>query len=134
MAARSYELRGVRIFECSAEGPQLLNDRDAVDFMSEAREHRANFIVIPVERLSADFFRLKTGIAGGILQKFVTYGVRVAILGDISRYLEESASLNAFVYESNRGSQRWFVANHEELDKRLERECAVPRNSGKMAE
>ena len=134
MSARSYELHGVRIFECSAEGPQLRSDLDAVDFISEARGHRATVIVIPTERMSDDFFRLKTGIAGAILQKFVTYGMRVAILGDISGHVAQSVSLKAFVLESNRGNQCWFVANLEELGQRLERETARTRNSGGAAD
>jgi hypothetical protein len=134
MTARSYELHGVRIFECSAEGPQLRSDLGAVDLISEARSQRATVIVIPTERLSDDFFRLKTGIAGGILQKFVTYGMRIAILGDISGHMAQSASLKAFVYESNRGSQCWFVENLEELGQRLEGEKARTGNSGEAAE
>ena len=35
-------------------------------------------------RLSPDFLRLSTGLAGDVLQKFVNYGLRVAIVGDVS--------------------------------------------------
>jgi hypothetical protein len=48
--------------------------------MSAAREHVVCLIVPPVDRLGDDFFRLKTRIAGEIIQKFVTYGVRAAIV------------------------------------------------------
>jgi hypothetical protein len=89
--------------------------------MSEASARDARFIVIPAERLSDDFFRLKTLIAGEVIQRFVMYKFRVAIVGDISRYLAESKSLRDFVYESNRGNQCWFVSV-EELGRRLERE------------
>ena len=122
MSARSYELHGVRVFECAAEGPPLRSDRDAVDLMSEAGGPGANFIVIPAERLSDDFFRLKTRVAGEIIQRFVMYRVRVAIVGDIARHLTESGSLRDFVREANRGNQCWFVADLDELSKRLERE------------
>jgi hypothetical protein len=71
--------------------------------------------------LGDDFFRLKTGVAGEIIQKFVTYGLRLAILGDISRYLTESSALWDFVYESNKGTHVWFVASHEELAEKLGR-------------
>lgn len=75
-------------------------------------------MVIPAERFEDDFFRLRTGVAGAFLQKFVTYGVRVAILGDISRHLEASSALRDFVYESNRGRQIWFVGTEEDLRSR----------------
>ena len=122
MPARSYELHEVRIYECAAEGPRLRNDRDAVNLISEAGGPGANFIVIPIERLGDDFFRLETRIAGEVIQRFAMYKVRVAILGDISRHVAESKSLRDFVREANRGNQYWFVADLDELNKRLERE------------
>ena len=122
MAARLYELHGVRIFECSPEGPQLVKDRDAVEIMSEARGHGADFIVIPTERLGDSFFSLKTRVAGEVIQKFANYHVRLTILGDISRHIAASDSLRGFVSESNRGNQCWFVLNREELGQRLESE------------
>ena len=121
MPDTSYDLHGVRVFECAAEGPLIRNDRDAADLINTAWEHRARLIVLHVERLGDDFFRLRTRIAGEIIQKFVTYHLRVAIVGDISRYVAESSALRDFVYESNRGNQVWFVPSREELDKRLER-------------
>ena len=120
MPDKFYELHGVRIFECAAEGAQPRNDRDAADLLSEAWSHRATLIVIPVARLSEDFFRLKTRIAGEILQKFVTYGLRVAIVGDISREVSESEALRDFVYECNRGPHIWFASSLDELATRLE--------------
>jgi len=110
---------GVRVFECASEGPALQNDRDALELITAAWENRANFLVIPVERLGEDFFRLRTRIAGEILQKFVTYKLRVAIVGDVSHYVTESDSFRDFVYESNRGNQIWFVRNQGELEQRL---------------
>jgi hypothetical protein len=49
----------------------------------------------------------------------VTYGVRLAILGDTSKYANESKAFHDFVYEANRGRDLWFVTNREELDQRL---------------
>ena len=72
MPARSYELHGVRVFECAADGPVLWNDGDGVDLISAAWKQGAGFLVIPTERLGDDFFRLSTRVAGEIIQKFVT--------------------------------------------------------------
>ena len=93
----------------------MRRDRDAVDLMSEASEYHADFIAIPVERLGDDFFELKTRIAGEILQKFVMYGKRVAIVGDITARVAASRSLSSFVIESNRGRDIWFVSSVQEL-------------------
>ena len=96
--------------------------KDAVDLVGKSFEERATLIVILVECLNDDFFfQLKTRIAGELIQKFVQYRRRLAIVGDISRHLAESSALRAFVIESNRGKDVWFLASLEELNHRLAR-------------
>jgi hypothetical protein len=60
MPARSYDLHGVRVFECAAEGARLGNDGDAVELIGTAWQERAALIALPMERLGDDFFRLRT--------------------------------------------------------------------------
>jgi hypothetical protein len=108
MPSRGYEIHGVRIFECAAEGTQPRSDRNAVELIGAAAEHRISLIAIPAERLGDEFFSLSTRIAGEILQKFATYGLRGAVVGDISRYLAERSSLRGSVYESNQGELKQF--------------------------
>ena len=115
----TYHLHGRQVLECAPEGARPRLERDAADLVNQAWNHRANLLVIPACRLGDEFFRLKTGIAGVILQKFVTYKLQVAIVGDISRYLSESSALRDFVSETNRGTQVWFVPDKEELDRKL---------------
>ena len=115
MAARTYELAGTCVMECEADGPPLRTERDAVDLIGEALSHGAQLVVIPVSRLTDDFFQLRTRLAGDIVQKFVNYGLRLAIVGDISRHLTASEALRAFVREASRGEQLQFVADLGEL-------------------
>lgn len=56
-----------------------------------------------------DFFVLSTGIAGEILQKFINYRIKIAIVGDYSKYT--SKPLKDFIYESNKGNSIYFVPN-----------------------
>ena len=119
MPDRSYEFHGVRMLECAVEGELLRNNRELNDLISTAWEHRVAMVVVPVERLGDDFFRLRTGVAGEIVQKIVQYHLSLAVVGDIARYVEESTALRDFVRESNRGNQIWFLANLEELEVRL---------------
>ncbi len=49
----------------------------------------------------------------------MTYGVRLAIVGDITAYVNESTALRDFVYEANRGRDLWFGATREEIESRL---------------
>lgn len=125
MAATCYDLHGTKILACSAAGEKLRTDRDAVGLIGEAYEHEARWIVIPAERFEDAFFQLHTRIAGEIIGKFALYKMRVAIVGDISRHTEASSSLRAFVYESNRGNQVWFLASMKDLESRLEAQRAT---------
>jgi len=59
------------------------------------------------EAVCEDFFKLSTGIAGEILQKFVNYSMKLAIIGDFSEY--NSKPLKDFIYECNNGGHIFFV-------------------------
>jgi hypothetical protein len=119
MSSKSYDLHGVRVFECAPGGPVLRNDQDAIAVIGEAMAHRARLIVIPAARLAPDFFRLQTRLAGEMLQKFVNYRLRLAIIGDLSGLASNSTALRAFIDESNRGDAIWFLANLGDVEKRL---------------
>jgi hypothetical protein len=121
-----YEMHGVRVVEFHKAGPQLLNDRQAIEIISEAAAHNADVIVVPVERLSEDFFQLKTRLAGEILQKFVTYRKRIVILGDISKQLSGSSALRDFGSECNAGRDIWFLTSVGELDQKLLAQAGQP--------
>jgi len=122
MADSAYETGGIRIFECAAEGPPLKTERDAVDLIGATMGAEAEWTIVPVVRLDAEFFLLRTGVAGAFLQKFVTYAKRVAIVGAIPTEFMHSSALQDFIKECNRGRQIWFVNSSDELRQRLARE------------
>lgn len=66
-----------------------------------------------------DFFILSTKIAGEILQKFILYNFKLAIVGDFSGYT--SKPLKDFIYESNKGRDIFFVSSVEDAIERLGR-------------
>ena len=76
-------------------------------------------LVLAKECLAEEFFKLSTGLAGEVLQKFVNYQMRLAIVGDFSRYT--SKPLKDFIYESNHGLDVFFTATKEEAVDRLTR-------------
>jgi hypothetical protein len=123
------EQHGVRVLSFPPDGAVISDDRQAVDLIALARPHQARLLVLPVSRLHPDFFTLRTGVAGAIVQKFVQYRMPVAFLGDITGYLAASSSLRAFVYEANRGKDFWFVADESELDGRLARAVTAGRTT-----
>ncbi|WP_157254107.1 DUF4180 domain-containing protein [Nonomuraea typhae] len=118
MADVVQERAGVQVLVCDPAGPVLASERDALDLIG-ATYHGAEVVAVPAERLDARFFSLGTRFAGEIMQKFVSYRVRLAVVGDIERHLEGSSALRALVEESNRGGQVWFVPDLRALDDRL---------------
>ena len=119
------ELHGKRALVCAADGPLLRKGQDASDLISEARSADATIAVLPTARLDPAFFDLKTGIAGEMVQKFVNYGLKVAIVGDTSELAAKSKALHDFIYESNRRGSVWFLTNQQELDERLSRDAVA---------
>jgi hypothetical protein len=117
----------VPIYLLDTEGPVIADDREAVDLIVEAGRYGAGaaWTVIPVSRLGDDFFELRTRKAGAIVQKFVSYQMKLAVIGDIAERVAESESLAAWVRESNRGRDLWFVSDVDELRARLARQRAV---------
>ncbi|WP_340374201.1 DUF4180 domain-containing protein [Streptomyces sp. SS7] len=112
-------LHTTRVLRCAPEGPALDGERAALDLIGDAMGHDAELVVVPAERCGEEFFRLRSGVAGAVVQKFANYRLRLAVVGDISRHLADSSALRDFVYEANRGRQLWFVADEDELAERL---------------
>ena len=84
----------------------------ALDLLATVR-HTTGYdrIAISKAAIAEDFFVLSTGIAGEILQKFVNYRTKLAIIGDYSHYT--SKALKDFIYESNEGSHIFFAADEQ---------------------
>jgi hypothetical protein len=103
---------GVSIAELNADKPVIFHVDDALDLIGNCGYQGADSIIVPEEALTPDFFDLKTRLAGDILQKFSNYGMRLAIVGDFSKYA--SKSLNDFIFESNKGKRINFVGTTDE--------------------
>ncbi len=105
------------IAEVKSENIIINEVQDALDLMAECDYCGARRIIIKKENVIPDFFDLKTGIAGEILQKFSTYEVRLAIIGDFSEY--NSKSLRDFIYESNKSGMILFLKKRDEAIAKL---------------
>ncbi len=104
--------RGANIAEIISDVRVIHHAQDALDLLANCRYQGAENIIIKEEHLVSEFFDLKTGIAGDILQKFSTYRVRLAIVGDFAKF--SSKSLRDFIFESNKTGRILFVSSTEE--------------------
>lgn len=103
---------------CDPTGPVVTTTQDALDLIGAAFLG-AEAVAVPAQRLDPAFFSLGTRFAGEIMQKFVNYRLRLAVVGDISAHLATSPALRALVDESNRADHVWFVPDLAALDDRL---------------
>ncbi|MFC4564032.1 DUF4180 domain-containing protein [Nocardiopsis mangrovi] len=111
---------GVPVLMCDPDGPRVATEQDALDLIG-ASFLGAEVVAVPAGRFDDDFFALGTRFAGEVMQKFVNYRIRLAVVGDISRHTAASGALRALVHESDRSpaGHVWFVADLAALDDRL---------------
>ena len=92
--------------------------QSAIEFIMTIKyETNCSKIALNKTAIIDDFFILSSGIAGEILEKFITYKTKFAIYGDFSKYT--SKPLKDFIYESNNGKDIFFVTNEDEAIKML---------------
>jgi len=110
-------LNNVVIAQLKSDFLEIKNLDDALDLLGNAAYQGASHIFISEKNIVPDFFDLKTGIAGEILQKFSTYSMRLSIVGDFSKFT--SKSLKDFIYESNKSRKINFVSSLKEAEERI---------------
>ena len=90
----------------------------AMDLLATVRyETGCSAMVLRKEQLDESFFRLSSGLAGEVLQKFVNYQMKLAIVGNFSGYT--SKPLQDFIRESNEGKHIFFPRSEDEALERL---------------
>lgn len=97
------------------ESPDIVihDVQDALDLMASINYNNDCVkILLHKSNLTEDFFDLKTQLAGEILQKYVNYQVKLAIVGNYDAY--NSKSLKDFIYECNKGKQVFFLSSKED--------------------
>ena len=112
-------LAGRRVFVCASDGPRLEGEADALDLMGRLWGQEADWVAVPTTLLAEDFLHLRTGVLGAVVQKFVNYRLRLAVIGDIADRTAASDALRDFVGEANAGDHVWFVADLAALEHRL---------------
>ena len=105
------EIGNIVFAELTNESFVVKEVQEMLDLMGDSGANGCYRLILNERNLHPDFFRLHTGLAGEILQKFSTYGFKLAIVGDFSKY--KSISLQDFIRESNKGNRVFFVENRD---------------------
>jgi cobalamin biosynthesis Co2+ chelatase CbiK len=117
MNIETHQNGAIKIAEVISEDILINNPEQGLQLMADLYYQGFDKIIIQAKHISPDFFDLKTGIAGEILQKFSNYRVQLVIIGDFSGY--PGKSIKDFIYESNKGKQVNFLASLEEAVEKL---------------
>ena len=97
----SHAIGKTAVAEVAANDMLFTVPEDANDLLGNAYYQGFDGMIISADKISPRFFDLKTRLAGETLQKFSTFRMRLAIVGDFSVFPSEN--LKSFIYESNRG-------------------------------
>jgi len=112
-----HNLNGVSVAEVRKSAALIKETDQILDIMANAQYKGAGGVIIRKNLLHPDFFDLKTGVAGEILQKFSNYRMRLAIIGSFRNL--KSKSLHDFILESNKAGRIIFVPTFEEAKQKL---------------
>lgn len=110
--------KGAKIAEITTESGLINSVDEMLDILANSWHNGCHGIILHEENLTRDFFDLKTGVAGEILQKFSNYRTKLAIIGDFSDI--RSKSLRDFIRESNNRGTINFVPDLNEAISKLE--------------
>ena len=122
MTYRIIEKNNQRYILLDPAGKSIQTEQEAIQLFTICLENNTNLLLIYGERLSDDFLRLRTGMAGVALQKFETYGIKAAAIIDEKR---TKVKFKEFLNESNRGrvfrsfnnfdeAENWLLTNNNE--------------------
>lgn len=112
MQFQTITVNNIKIAEIISDDILIQNAQDGLDLMGNLYYQAYDKILIYEKNITPEFFDLKNGIAGELLQKFSNYQIRLAIVGDFSKFTKKS--INDFIYESNKMKRINFVQSKAE--------------------
>ncbi len=117
MKTQIHNINNTKIAELISDDLVIKDIQDGLDILVDVYYQDIDKVILYEKNIVSEFFDLKTGMAGEILQKFSNYKMKLAIVGDFSKH--QSKSLNDFIFESNKMGQINFVVSIEEALEKL---------------
>jgi PadR family transcriptional regulator AphA len=99
--------------ECLPDGGLLASEQDVLDLVAACGENDTDLLMLHVENLPEDFFRLSSGLLGAVLLKFNNYRIRAAAVIPPERL---SGRFAEFAVETNWGSEFRVYATRAEAE------------------
>ena len=105
--------------ETLGEAGSIATMDDLMDLLGHCGSHKTRRLLIHPENLPADFFDLKTRLAGEMLQKFSTYRMKVAIRLDERAF--KNPRFREMAGEANRFGDIGYFRNQQEAEEWIQR-------------
>ncbi len=112
------DIKYIELFSCVSP---INSEQDALDLIALCGEHDTNLLMLHSDAISDDFFRLKTGVAGNVLQKFINYYIKAVAVIPNDRIT--TGKFKDMVIEANRGKHFRVFSDSEEAAKWLVESC-----------
>jgi Domain of unknown function (DUF4180) len=114
MQYKIIEENNKKYVKCDSSEPFIKSEQDALDIISICWENDTTSVMLLEEVLTEDFFDLKTRLLGEILQKFVNYNIKVAIVLTSDKKLSER--FGELISETNKRNDYRVLANMTEAE------------------
>lgn len=102
----------------SPPGKSIQSEQDGLDMIGICFEHEANLLLIHGDLLTEEFFNLRTGLAGTVLQKLMNYNIKAAAILNEEKFnnrfkelVKEYNKGNAFrVFSNAADAKNWLLS------------------------
>ena len=114
-----FENKNAKYLEFKNGNKKLFNESDGLEVINICFETGIRSIMLHEEMISQDFFNLKTGLAGFVLQKLINYRIKAALvmkddsrlIGRFKEMASESNNRNEFrVFMNKDVAEQWLTS------------------------
>ena len=113
MTIQTHIIATVNIAEIQSDEELVSSVEKGGDLLAELYYQGFDKIILSVHHLSPQFFDLKTGFAGELLQKFANFRMQLVIVGDVTPFSNDR--FEEFIGESNKSNQVNFAKDVKEV-------------------
>lgn len=106
-----------KYLEFTSTTNSLRTESDALELVALCGEYDTNMLMIHYAALSEDFFKLKTKVAGNILQKLMNYQIKAVAV--IPNEIIQKGKFRELALEMNKGNHFRMYGTREEAEKWL---------------
>lgn len=116
---KSFQINGVQAAELVSEELLIADVPSGAQLLVDLYYQHFDIIFFHEKNINPDFFELRSGMAGELLQKASNSGLWLAFIGKFENY--SSKSLQDFIRESNRYGKILFMSSVDEAIRRFEK-------------